>query len=390
MNTYDVSDPSQVEAQQIAQRQKLAELMMQQATSAAPVYSKGAGVARMLAGLLSGVQSRSANEEQMALAQKKQSTKRSEMDAILTAAESGEGGRANLAKLLARSSDPSLSQAGLSLLLKGPGKVEWKDAGDKLVAVDETGRPTGQTMPKGNSPDTVLTHGTPSANTRLTHETPSAGTLLTHNTPSAGAKLADERTRSEGAANRGVTLQGQERTDVRARDANVIAQGGKAREDIDGIRKEFNALPEVKNYKEAVPVLQAARKAKDDPAGDLALVYAVGKVLDPNSVVREGEMTLVLKSGSVLERVMGAARVNFGKGRLTPEMRQRLTGMLEQRVGEYEGQYQNSRKTFEDIAKTRGYDPGQIFSGSPGAVGGVLSPEEQAELAALRAQFGKR
>jgi hypothetical protein len=162
-----------------------------------------------------------------------------------------------------------------------------------------------------------------------------------------------------------------------------VAQDTRGREDIDGIRKEFNALPEVKNYKEAVPVLASAKKAPDTPQGDLSLIYAVGKVLDPNSVVREGEMALVLKSGSLMERMMGTARVNFGAGgRLSPEMRQKLTTMLDQRVGEYKNQYEGARKTYDGIAKQRGYDSSQIFT-EVGGEAGATRVQSDADYAAL-------
>jgi hypothetical protein len=58
------------------------------------------------------------------------------------------------------------------------------------------------------------------------------------------------------------------------------------------LRKEFNALPEVKAYRDIIPVVEAARSSPDTRAGDLQLAYAVGKVLDPNSVVREGEFKM--------------------------------------------------------------------------------------------------
>ena len=368
MKTYDYSDPQAAAQEQIAQKARLAELLMRDATSNAPVYSNRAGLARLLSGALAGHQMRSAGEEKKALAEKAQATRSSEMDAIIAASESPDPNkRLALAKLLARSSDPGMQQTGLGMLMKGPGKVEWKDAGDKLVGIDETGRPIpGMEMPKGVGPDARFRHENVDASTRYRTETVDAGTRLTHGTPSASAMMTDQRARSEGAANRALQAQGQQMTDARSRDATAAVAGGKAREDVDGIRKEFNALPEVKNYRSVVPVIESARKASDTPQGDLALVYAVGKALDPNSVVREGEMALVLKSGSLMERIVGSTRMNFGKGRLTPEMRTKLLGMLDQRANEYKTQHDAARQTYEGIAKERGYDPSQIFTDAAG------------------------
>lgn len=366
MNQIDFADdPAQVEAQQLQQRMRLAQMLQQQAMQG-PAYSNKAAVAKALTQMLGGMEAKNAEAKQLELAQRQSDARQAEMAGIIEAAQGGEGKRAELAKMLAQSRNPAMAQAGLQMMMKGPAKLEKVDLGDRIEYQDETGR-TVRVISKGVSPDT-----------RFGKETVGADTLLTHTTPSGTARLTDERTRSEGALNRGVQLAGQAAVDRRAAEANSIAaenrratQDSKGREDIDGIRKEFNSLPEVKNYKEAVPVLASAKKAPDTAQGDLSLIYAVGKVLDPNSVVREGEMALVLKSGSLMERMMGTARVNLGMGgRISPEMRQKLTSMLDQRVGEYQAQYDGARRTYEGIAKQRGYDPGQIFT----EVGGGTPP----------------
>jgi hypothetical protein len=377
MNVLDFAeDPGAVEAAQIQRRMQLAQMIASQGMNGAPVYSNKAAVAKALQGMLGSMEVNNAEKAQRELAQRRSDEKQQEMAGIIEAAQAGEGKRGELAKLLAGSKNPAMQQAGLSMMMKGPGKLEKVDLGDKIGFMDESGRIVRE-IPKGVSPDT-----------RFGAETVKADTRYTHDNPSGTAKLTDERTRSEGAANRGVQLAGQAAVDRRAGEANAIAADNrraatdmKGREDIDGLRKEFYARPEVKNFNEAMPVLAAAKKAPDTPQGDLALVYGVGKVLDPNSVVREGEMGLVLKSGSIMERLMGSARVNFGKGRLTPEVRQRLTDMLEQRVGEYKGQYDNARASYEGIAKQRGYDSSQIFTEIGG--GGVPRIQSDADYAAL-------
>jgi hypothetical protein len=353
-------------------------MIASQGMNGAPVYSGKAAVAKALQGMLGSMEVNNAEKAQRELAERRSTEKQQEMAGIIEAAQAGEGKRGELAKLLAQSKNPAMAQAGLSMMMKGPGKLEKIDLGDKIGFMDESGRVVRE-IPKGVSPDT-----------RFGAETVKADTRYTHDNPSGTARLTDERTRSEGAANRGVQLAGQAAVDRRAGEANAIAadnrrvaQDTRGREDIDGIRKEFNALPEVKNYKEAVPVLASAKKAPDTPQGDLSLIYAVGKVLDPNSVVREGEMALVLKSGSLMERMMGTARVNFGAGgRLSPEMRQKLTTMLDQRVGEYKNQYEGARKTYDGIAKQRGYDSSQIFT-EVGGEAGATRVQSDADYAAL-------
>jgi hypothetical protein len=203
MNTVDLSgDPYAIEAQQLEQRRKLAELIATGAMQGGPVYSNKAGIARALTGLVAGMDQGAAERGQRDLAEKKQTARRDEMGKIFDAAQNPD--RAQLARLLAQSSDPGLNQAGLGLLLKGPGKITWEDAGDKKIGVDEQGNIV-KVLPKGVSPDT-----------RYGKETVGADTRYGKETVSADARLTDERTRSEGAANRGVTVRGQDLTDARA------------------------------------------------------------------------------------------------------------------------------------------------------------------------------
>jgi len=139
----------------------------------------------------------------------------------------------------------------------------------------------------------------------------------------------------------------------------------KTREDVDALRKEFNSLPEVKNYREVVPIINSAIKAPNTAAGDFALIYGVGKILDPGSVVREGEMNMVIKSGSPAERVNSYLTYLKGEGRLTPQMRTELNQMLSGRVGEMRTSYDAAKNSYEGIAKKRGYDSADIFAGVP-------------------------
>ena len=142
---------------------------------------------------------------------------------------------------------------------------------------------------------------------------------------------------------------------------------GNTRTGVIELRKEFNQLPEVQAYKAAVPMVESARNAPNTTAGDLDVIYAVGKALDPNSVVREGELNLVLKTGSPLERVLGQMGYIVGQGRLSPQQRQKLLNMLDNRVGELGRQYGAARTTYEKAADANGLPKDQIFVDIPRA-----------------------
>jgi hypothetical protein len=183
---------------------------------------------------------------------------------------------------------------------------------------------------------------------------------------SPGEVASDQRTRSEGALNRGVTQRGQDLTNQRSIDQNNIQSGHRTQQGVIELRKEFNALPEVKNFKEVLPIIQSVQRAPDTPAGDIDLIYGVGKIMDPNSVVREGEMTLVIKSGSPAQRLQGYVSYVQGGGRLSPGQRQELMAVMESRVQGLKSNYDAARATFETAADRQGLPKDQIFIDNSG------------------------
>lgn len=137
--------------------------------------------------------------------------------------------------------------------------------------------------------------------------------------------------------------------------------GPSARKNNAQLRKEFRSLPSVKNYEEVLPLMKTAEKAPDNGAGDLQIIYTVGKLLDPGSVVREGELNLVIASGSPLQRILGKTRFAFEKGgRLPPEQRRQLIGMLNERVNGYKQAYERDYKQYSKYATDSQLKPEDI------------------------------
>ncbi len=60
------------------------------------------------------------------------------------------------------------------------------------------------------------------------------------------------------------------------------------------LRKEVQGLPSYKNFAQAAPIYRGMTEAagRDTKAADLNLVYGLGKIMDPTSVVREGEIVM--------------------------------------------------------------------------------------------------
>lgn len=162
-------------------------------------------------------------------------------------------------------------------------------------------------------------------------------------------------------------------------DAMRDVGGGQAQRELSNLvaklRTEYNSLDAVKNYVAAAPLAESVKTTQDTPAGDLDFIYAVGKVLDPGSVVREGEMELVIKSGSPLERYKGDVRMIMqGKGRLTPRRRQELSAMMENRIGQLRAAKDRAAFPYVLQAKRNNLPAEEIFGQQPD---GNLTPKEK-------------
>ncbi|MFT4266560.1 MAG: hypothetical protein QM586_04950 [Xenophilus sp.] len=149
----------------------------------------------------------------------------------------------------------------------------------------------------------------------------------------------------------------QERLGVDAYKATQ-GQAGKAGEVSTAIRKEFEGLPEVKNYKQALPayrgIIDAAQRST--PMSDINLVYGIAKLYDPNSVVREGEYATVAKAPGVPERIKGWAQYLAGGGKLTPEVKQQIVAEANSRMGTFDKEYGSVINRYGDIARRSGAD----------------------------------
>lgn len=136
--------------------------------------------------------------------------------------------------------------------------------------------------------------------------------------------------------------------------------------DVTTLRKEFNDQPEVKAYRDVLPIVEAARTTPDTRSGDIQIAYAVGKILDPASVVREGELKLVGNAATVMEKFMGELRtLTQGKGRLTPETRAELLAMLDGAVTQREKAYKATETTYRGIAQQNGFPVDQVIINTP-------------------------
>lgn len=255
------------------------------------------------------------------------------------------GDAANQQAALDAGIDPSVIQA-----TREAKKLERVDAGGNIEFVDQAGQ-TVRSLPKTVTPDA-----------QLGSQTTIRGQDLTAKTAAAGQRSAAEIA----AAGRKTTERGQDISADTAR-ANAAAQGARTdQRNAASLRKEFRSLPSVKAYESSLPIVESVRNAPDTPAGDLQVVYSVGKALDPDSVVREGELQLTQNATPLLQKVIGKVRAELsGQGRLTPQTRKDLVDMLDQRLQGYQSAYTRDFDTYSQYAGDIGAESDQIVGTRP-------------------------
>lgn len=145
-------------------------------------------------------------------------------------------------------------------------------------------------------------------------------------------------------------------------DAQASASGpfkdAKQKADVEeGLRKEFASL--AKPYFETRDAWGRIQQSAKSPsaAGDVALIFNFMKMLDPGSVVREGEFATAQNAAGVPERVMALYNRILSGERLTDQIR---ADFLNQSRGLYdraEAQYQGIQKQYHAITTRTGADP---------------------------------
>lgn len=123
----------------------------------------------------------------------------------------------------------------------------------------------------------------------------------------------------------------------------------------------FYALPEVRRYADALPAYLSAREAARGGAGDLNIVTAYGKVMDPGNAVMQGEREGAADTAGFAERMRGYMQSISNGGRLAPEVRQRLIAEMENRVGHYRAIYAQTRKQFARSAEAYGFSVDRVI-----------------------------
>jgi hypothetical protein len=141
-------------------------------------------------------------------------------------------------------------------------------------------------------------------------------------------------------------------------DPEVTLERGKYEQ---GLRKEYTSLTgDLRTINDSYARMKSA-SAVNSGAGDIAVVYSYMKMLDPTSVVREGEYATAENTGGIPEKITNVYNKIISGQRLTPEQRRQFLESGEVIAKDKVDRFGKTRSQFENIAKSSGADPGRIM-----------------------------
>ena len=136
------------------------------------------------------------------------------------------------------------------------------------------------------------------------------------------------------------------------------------RKEWQGVNKDFNTV------KDAFGRIQATSNVAT-PAGDISMIYAYMKMLDPGSVVRETEFATAENAKPLLDRLglSWESVKNAWQGtRLQPAVRQDFLSRANELYQQQYQQYEGNKATYENLSRRFGFDPELVLTDQTGGL----------------------
>lgn len=137
-------------------------------------------------------------------------------------------------------------------------------------------------------------------------------------------------------------------------------------------RKEYN--DQTKGYQEVKSAFGRVKASEDSAVGDLSLIFGYMKMLDPGSVVREGEFATAQNAAGVPERVMNIYNKVVSGERLNAGQRKAFKGQAEKLYQTAAEQEKTVRQGIERISKGYGLKTENIFYEAVETPPGQIAP----------------
>jgi hypothetical protein len=159
--------------------------------------------------------------------------------------------------------------------------------------------------------------------------------------------------------------------------------------------KKADKIGEGVRHAETVMTLLSDPTIAQDPTKQVSLVFAFGKMLDPESVVRESEYALIANARGVFQGLLQKPDQIMTGARLTPEQLSSMQQIARQLYAGADQRRNDLTVAYRDLAQRNGLRVEDVLPMMPrvgaGGAGGddKLSPAERAELRRLREKFGQ-
>lgn len=124
-------------------------------------------------------------------------------------------------------------------------------------------------------------------------------------------------------------------------------------------RKEYS--DQTKGYQEVKSAYGRVLSSDDSAVGDLSLIFGYMKMLDPGSVVREGEFATAQNAAGVPERIQNIYNKLISGERLSESQRKAFKGQAGKLYETAQTQEATVRSGIERMAKGYGLSPANIF-----------------------------
>lgn len=176
----------------------------------------------------------------------------------------------------------------------------------------------------------------------------------------------------------------QRETDIALKMMEIRAQQAATERDISGkeftqekdLRKEFTA--QSKDFTEAKlgfeKVQNAAMSKTPSGATDIALVFGYMKVLDPNSVVREGEFATAANAGGVGETIRNYYNKLLEGTLLTDKVRRQFVSSARTQFQPYLQQQEARETEFTELSDAYSLDPTKVVRSKLPKEGSLARP----------------
>lgn len=140
-----------------------------------------------------------------------------------------------------------------------------------------------------------------------------------------------------------------------------IENQNRNQDDVNGLRKEFDDLPEVRNYKTQLPIIKSMIGSLDKEGSDLDFIYGTAKIIDPAGAVQQGDADTIRNSSTLNSLLGGYLNVVQGGGKLGPERRRQILDLALQRVKNSHDLYSGAVERYSSYAKDDyGVDPRKV------------------------------